>query len=103
MERLADGLGVQEKYDEAEKLAREAVKIFRRALGDSHPSFATGLSTLASILRAQNKLDEAEDLMREALGVYQRAYGPIHKFVADHLSDLSQLLEAKVGYGFTGC
>ena len=42
---------LQGKYDEAEPLAREAVAIYRKVHGDEHPLLASGLNTLAGLLR----------------------------------------------------
>ena len=44
---------LQGKYDEAEPLAREAVAIYRKVHGDEHPYVATGLNTLAGLLKEQ--------------------------------------------------
>ena len=87
---------VQGKYDEAEEHVRAAVEIHRRVLGDSHPDFATDLSTLANILQAQGKLKDAEGPMREALEVYKRAFGSIHPFVATQLNNIALLLSNQV-------
>ena len=43
----------QGKYDDAAPLYREAVEIWKKAHGDTHPLVATGLNNLAGLLKAQ--------------------------------------------------
>ena len=44
---------LQGKYDEAEPLYRETLAILKKVHGDEHPSVATGLNNLASLLKSQ--------------------------------------------------
>ena len=44
---------LQGKYDEAEPLYRESLVIIKKIYGDEHPSVATGLNNLASLLDDQ--------------------------------------------------
>jgi tetratricopeptide (TPR) repeat protein len=54
----------QGKYDEAEPLYQQAIRVWRTVLREEHPLVATGLNNLADLLRAQGKYDEAEPLYR---------------------------------------
>ena len=46
-------LGSQGKYDDAEKLNREALEIRKTVLGEEHPSTLTSINNLASVLKAK--------------------------------------------------
>ena len=57
----------QGKYDEAEPLYREALKVRRETLGDRHPDTLISINNFGGLLKNQGKYDEAEPLFREAL------------------------------------
>lgn len=79
-------------FDEAESLAREALRIREQELGPKHPEVAIGLNNLAQILPATNEWEEAESLYTRALAIDEAHYGPEHRNVAIRLSKLAGIL-----------
>lgn len=55
------------KLEEAESLQQEALALWREHLGQNRPQIATGLETLAAIVRDRGRLDESIRLYVEAL------------------------------------
>ena len=72
--------------------------MYRKLLGDKHPSVARGLHNLAVILQRQGKLDAAEAMLREALAKRRELLGNEHPDVATSLEQLAEVLreEAKL-------
>jgi hypothetical protein len=60
----------------SEPLARRAVVLRLRALGEDNPAVAADRAPLAALLDGQDKDDEAERLYRQAVAVFVRAFGP---------------------------
>jgi tetratricopeptide (TPR) repeat protein len=71
--RLMSDLGLFLKtkcvFAEAEPLFRRALAIDEAAYGATHPSVATDLNNLASLLQDTNRLEEAEPLMRRMVSI----------------------------------
>lgn len=65
----------QDRFSEAESFGSRAVAMYRRLLGDAHPSTGHALYELALTLRDAGKLEAAEAAAREAWQVRQRLYG----------------------------
>jgi serine/threonine protein kinase/Tfp pilus assembly protein PilF len=55
------------KLAEAESLQQESLALWRENLGHHHPQIATGLETLAAIVRDRGRLDESIRIYKEAL------------------------------------
>ncbi len=90
------GLNLKSKanYKEAEPLYRRALAIAEASLGPNHPTVATYLDNLASLLQATNRLAEAEPLYRRALAIAEASLRPNHPEVAIDLNNLAMLLRA---------
>ena len=83
------------KYDEAAGLARDAVRIYRRQLGDATPLLYHAQAYLADALRGQGKFDDAETLL---LATYAKFSKPtsITRGWRDHaIAALVRLYDAK--------
>ena len=65
MANQVDILLKQEKYEQAEGLAREVLALRREVLRPQHPEIAEAMRTLGVVLRKLGKVDEAEALRRE--------------------------------------
>ena len=63
---------------EAEKLYREALAIYRKALGDEHGFVAFALNDLALVKHAQGEWAEAERLHRDAIAMREKLLGKEH-------------------------
>ena len=80
------------RFDAAEPLYREALKITRELQGTAHPDYATDLNNLALLLQDTGRLDEAEPLFREALEITRQVHGTAHPDYAIDLNNLAGLL-----------
>jgi serine/threonine-protein kinase len=92
LDGLAAALRDQDELDEAERRAREAVELRRRALDKGRLELAASLRVWASILRRQERYDEAEGSMREALDVLRTGAGDLHPEAADASGELGAIL-----------
>ena len=75
----------------AETLARTAVNLRTRLLGDRHPAVAADLAVLGAVLLAEHKLDQAEDAYGKALTIYARVFGTDHYEIAVTLNGLATI------------
>jgi tetratricopeptide (TPR) repeat protein len=82
-------------FAEALKWRQLALEHIEHSLGPIHPSTATALNNLASLLQATNRLAEAEPLYRRALAIEEESYGNDHPEVATTLNNLALMLRAK--------
>ncbi len=73
---------------------RRALAIDEANLGTDHPTVATDLNNLATLLIDTNRLAEAEPLMRRALAIDEASLGTDHPDVAIRLNNLAHLLQA---------
>ena len=69
---------MQEKYVEAEPLARRALAIRERQLGGNHPDTANSLHNLASLYSEQGRDGEADPLFKRALVICTQTLGETH-------------------------
>jgi len=67
MNNLAGLYESQGKYDEAEPLYVECLRMRREVLGDNHPDTLSSMNNLAVLYKSQGKYDEAEPLYVECL------------------------------------
>jgi tetratricopeptide (TPR) repeat protein len=92
---LALKLQAQGKYDEAEPLYREAVKVSRETVGNRHPDTLTSINNLGLLLQAKGDLAAAEPLYREALEVQRETLGDRHPSTLHSINSLGVLLQVK--------
>jgi CHAT domain-containing protein/Tfp pilus assembly protein PilF len=71
---LAETLRVQGKFEEAEKLHRASVEIFRKQFPQGHPSLAWAVRNLSTVLLDRGKNQEALGGFREALAMAEAAF-----------------------------
>ncbi|KFY31849.1 hypothetical protein V493_00740, partial [Pseudogymnoascus sp. VKM F-4281 (FW-2241)] len=63
------------KYDEAETMNRQTLKLMEEVLGKTHPYTLTTMSNLALVLERQGKYDEAETMNRQTLKLKEEVLG----------------------------
>ena len=85
-------------YDRAEPLYRQALEIRKKALGEEHPDYATGLSNLAGLYQATNRPQQALTTLGRAMEVEQLNLGRVFAFSAEpamcaYLDTVSQSLD----------
>ena len=88
----------QGRYSEAEPLYKQALEMYKRLLGEEHPSVATSLNNLAGLYRRQGRYSEAEPLYKQALEMYKRLLGEEHPSVATSLNNLAGLYRRQGRY-----
>ena len=66
----------QGRYDDAERLYREALEIDREGVGEGHPSYAKHLNNLAGVLMNQDRPEEARALLQQALEIFRATLPP---------------------------
>jgi tetratricopeptide (TPR) repeat protein len=86
---------LQGKYDEAEPLWREAIRIGKKILGREHPDVAVWLNNLASLLIKQLRLGEAEKPCFDALKIRQAKLGEDHLRTAQSHNTCGELLRCQ--------
>ena len=84
----------QAQYAEAEPLYKQAMEIWRTALGERHPSYAASLNNLVELYRAMGRHAEAEPLYKQAMEIRRTALGERHPDYATSLNNLAVLYYA---------
>lgn len=95
--RVGRALYRQEKYEEAEKISREAVR-GQSVLGPTHPDALMGLENLACTLSCLGRLEEAEAMHRESLARHEEVLGPRHPNAILSKANLANTLSSKGKY-----
>ncbi len=98
LNRSAQYLHAQGRYEETEPLFERTLRIGEQTLGSDHPAVATRLNNLAELYRAQGRYDEAEPLYERALRISEQALGSDHPDVATSLNNLAMLYRAQGRY-----
>jgi tetratricopeptide (TPR) repeat protein len=87
-------LTAEERFDEAERMLREALAQDREQHGADGIDTARSLSQLAHLYWREEKPDRALPLIEEAVAIDQARLGPAHPFIADDFYDLALVYEA---------
>jgi len=82
----------QEKYNEAEKFARQGLDESRMLFSSSHPESHVHTFTLALILASNGKLDEAEALQKDCIEKRKLTLGDKHPLYFLSLGNLGAIL-----------
>jgi CHAT domain-containing protein/Tfp pilus assembly protein PilF len=88
----------QGHYEEAVRVAREALKIAEEKFGPDHPKVAISLNDLAEVYRKQARYAEAEPLYKRMLVIREKTFGPSHPDVAESLNGLAGLYGSQGKY-----
>ncbi len=91
IEDLAEAYRELARYDEAEKLHREALALKRR-FGASPSAVASSLNNLGLTLSERGRYADAEPLLREAIAMWSENDGPASENVAVGLNNLASVL-----------
>ena len=86
----------QSKLDEAEKMYRQAMQGFEKALGRDHTATLGMVNNLGNLYADQGKLYEAEKMYQRALQGKEKACGP------DHISTLRTVNNLGILYNNQG-
>jgi tetratricopeptide (TPR) repeat protein len=91
MSNLANFLGEQGRYGEAEQLFRRALEAQERTPGKEHPDTLITVNNLASLYHTQDRYAEADLHFRRALKGYERVVGNDHPTTLSIASNLANL------------
>jgi eukaryotic-like serine/threonine-protein kinase len=76
------------RYDEAEPVLLDALRIQQEVLRVDHPQVGVTLNNLATLFLYQNELDRAEPYLRQSIAYDERVHGPDHPETALTFSNL---------------
>ena len=80
------------EYDDAERLARDALAIQRSLYSPPHPALARGATNLATSLHWKGRYDESEAEYRSAIRQQRALYASGHPELARNLGFLARLV-----------
>ncbi len=98
LNRVAQFLVLNAKYEGAEPLYRRALDIREKVLGKEHPDTAESLNNLAELLHSKGDYVGAEPLNRRALAIFEKVLGKEHLETFITLNNLAELLSDKNDY-----
>lgn len=97
-EQRAMMLLLQGQFDEAIKVAKEALSTAEKDLGPDHPQVAEFLMLLATVYKTQGRHGEAEPLIKRTREITEKVRWPEDISVATTLSRLADLFRSFVRY-----
>lgn len=83
-----DALG---RYEDAEPLLKQAIKIGTNTISENHPDYAKHLCNLASHFYSMSRYDEAEPLYKQAIEIAKTTLGPDHPDTELYKANLAKL------------
>lgn len=96
MNNFALELHEEGKYDEAEKMFEETLRLQKKIYGNKpHPEISTTTYNLAELLRDRGKYDEAEQMFKTSLAMDTKLSGPENPDVAYSLQGLASVYKIK--------
>ena len=78
MNNLALILSRQGKYEQAEEIHRQGLRLFETVMGKEHPDTLASMNNLAVVLGHQGKYEQAEEMHRRTLELIETALGKEH-------------------------
>ncbi|KAK4108618.1 hypothetical protein N656DRAFT_684421, partial [Canariomyces notabilis] len=95
---VGEGLHQLGKYEDAERMHRQALGLKEEVLGKEHPYTLTSMNNLASVLGRQGKYEEAERIHRQALGLREKVLGKEHPDTLTSMNNLASVLDSQGKY-----
>ena len=92
---ILDGL---QRYDESKRCYFEALRIYRREYGASHPEIAVVLNNLGALYHATGRPKLAESHYRAALRMKRRELGASHPDIGVTMNNLAMLHRGQGSY-----
>ena len=89
--QLADLYTEQGRYEQAEPLFHQALRIWEYKLGFQHPEIVAVLVGLGHLWLAQGKNEQAQDVLLRALAILEQHRGQAHPDTAHTLHELALL------------
>jgi tetratricopeptide (TPR) repeat protein len=98
MNNLALVLSHQGKYEQAEEMHRQALRLYETVLGKEHPDTLTSMNNLALVLSRQGKYEQAEKMYLRALGLRETVLGKEHPDTLMSMNNLAAVLRDQGKY-----
>ena len=98
MNNLAIVLGSQGKYEQAEEMYRQALRLAETVLGKEHPDTLMSINNLATVLSDQGKYKQAEEMHRQALRLKEIVLGKKHPSILASMNNLANVLRGQGKY-----
>lgn len=92
-------LNSQGSYDEALRLAKQALDLREKALGPNHELIATSLNNIAGIYRGKHRYADAEALYRRSLKILENRFGVESRYLTDTIEHLAWMRFAQRNNG----
>ena len=91
-------LNQQGRYEEAARVANDALKVAERTFGQSDEKYAVAVSNLAAQFKSQGNFQEAETLYLKAKAIWEKTLGPDHPNIASSYNNLADLYVSQGKY-----
>jgi hypothetical protein len=88
MANLATTYMEQGRWEEAERLEVQVMKMRKTKLGNEHPDTLTSMASLALIRKSSGKTADAIDLLRDCLAKQKHTIGPNHPHAVSNFETL---------------
>ncbi|MBL1217373.1 MAG: serine/threonine protein kinase [Planctomycetes bacterium] len=92
MVQVANYVGAQGRFEEAEGLLKEALSAQRRILRPDHTNTLATANNLGFLYAKDGQFEQALPYFREALEGYERVHGPSHRYTATLRYNCGELL-----------
>ncbi|RYP62421.1 hypothetical protein DL769_007310 [Monosporascus sp. CRB-8-3] len=90
------------KYQEAEYMHRQALKLRKTVLGEKHPDTLASMNNLAAVLRREAKYEMAEQIHRQTLELRKTVLGEKHPETLDSMNNLALVFGDQGNYEEAG-
>jgi tetratricopeptide (TPR) repeat protein len=98
MNNLATVLRDQGKYEQAEEMYRQALRLRETILGKEHPDTLTSVDNLALLLSCQGKYEQAEEMHRQTIRLRETILGKEHPATLTSIDNLAVVLNDQGKY-----
>ena len=96
--KVAESYSIYGKYQDAEALYRQTLKLQTQVLGAEHPDTLRSMNNLANTLYSQGKYEEAEALYRQTLKLRTQVLGAEHPDTLVSMLNLANTLDSQGKY-----
>ncbi|KAK9386009.1 hypothetical protein V1515DRAFT_587668, partial [Lipomyces mesembrius] len=103
MNNLAGLFNSQGKYEAAEPLYKETLRLSKKVLGEEHPDTLISMNSLAYHFHSQGKYEAAEPLYKETLRLSKKVLGEEHPETLISMNNLASLFHSQGKYEAALC
>ncbi|ORY58756.1 P-loop containing nucleoside triphosphate hydrolase protein [Pseudomassariella vexata] len=98
LRNVGESKNILGKYEEAEKMYRQALELQEKVLGREHPDTIGSMNNLAIVLGSQGKYEEAEQRHRQTLELCEKVLGREHPDTLGSMNNLALVLGSQGKY-----